>query len=133
MTQVERNHHGKTSEDGAACFTIDGRASRFTVQAFATGLLSALGHNPTIGVSDLAGEVRFDPEQEHAGGLTLFIKSSSLSVQNDVSDKDRREMEQLMNREFWRRPSSRRSLMRHPISSSRVWEEISSPLRSTEA
>ena len=99
MTQVERNHHGKTSEDGAACFTIDGRASRFTVQAFATGLLSAMGHNPTIGVRDLAGEVRFDPEQEHAGGLKLFIKSSSLSVQNDVSDKDRREMEQLMNRE----------------------------------
>ena len=92
MTQAERNHQGETSKDGAACFTIDGRASRFTVQAFATGLLSAMGHNPTIGVRDLAGEVRFDPEQEHAGGLKLLIKSSSLSVQNDVSDKDRREM-----------------------------------------
>lgn len=99
MTQVERNHRGETSEDRASCFTVDGRASRFTVQAFATGLLSAMGHHPTIGVRDLAGEVKFEPEQEHAGGLRLSIKSSSLSVQNDVSDKDRREMERLMNQE----------------------------------
>lgn len=98
MTQVERDHQGETSA-GAAIFAIDGRASRFTVQAFATGLLAAMGHNPVIGVRDLTGGVAFDSERARAGGFKLSIKSSSLSVQNDVSDKDRREMERLMNRE----------------------------------
>ena len=99
MTEVERDHQGDTSETGAAIFAIDGRASRFTVQAFATGLLSAMGHNPVVGIRDLAGEVTFEPERERASGFKLSIKSSSLSVQNDVSDKDRREMERLMNNE----------------------------------
>lgn len=27
-------------------YVIDGRASRFNVSAFATGLLAAMGHNP---------------------------------------------------------------------------------------
>ena len=58
-----------------------------------------MGHNPTIGVRDLSGQFTFDPEQLHASRFKLSIKSSSLSVQNDVSDKDRREMERLMNQE----------------------------------
>lgn len=121
MTQAERNHQGETSKGGAALFTIDGRASRLTAQAFATGLLSAMGHNPTIGVRDLAGEVRFDPERGHAGGMKLSIKSSSLSVQNDVSDKDRREMERLMNQEVLETAKfPEESHTRHPIFPSRV-------------
>ena len=38
-------------------YVIDGRSSRFTVRAFATGLLSAMGHNPTIGIRDFSGEM----------------------------------------------------------------------------
>ena len=38
-------------------FQIDPSASRFTVQAFATGLLSSFGHNPTIGMRDYDGEM----------------------------------------------------------------------------
>jgi len=99
MTQAERDHQGESSEAGAAIFAIDGRASRFTIQAFATGLLSAMGHNPVIGVRDLSGQVTFDPERKHARGFKLSIKSTSLSVENDVSAKDRSEMERLMNQE----------------------------------
>lgn len=80
-------------------YTVDGRSSRFTVRAFATGMLAAMGHNPTIGVRDLKGEVDFNPEQLRAGSFRLAIQASSLSVQDDISDKDRREIERIMNQD----------------------------------
>lgn len=80
-------------------FIIDGRSSRFTVRVFASGILAAMGHNPTIGVRDLQGEMSFDPEHLKAGAFRLAIKASSLGVQDDISDKDRREIERLMNQE----------------------------------
>ncbi len=40
----------------ADCYVIDSRASRFTVQAFATGMLARMGHNPTIGIRDFSGD-----------------------------------------------------------------------------
>ncbi len=43
-----------------ARYRLDPGQSRFTVQAFATGLLSFLGHSPTFAVRDFAGAVRFD-------------------------------------------------------------------------
>jgi polyisoprenoid-binding protein YceI len=80
-------------------YVIDGRASRFTVRAFATGLLAKMGHNPTIGIRDLSGELTFDPEKLEAASFRIVIKSASLSVQDDISTKDLREMERLMNQE----------------------------------
>ena len=56
-----------------------------------------MGHNPTIGIRDFSGEVRFLPDTLEGNGFHISIKSSSLSVQNDISDKDRREIERLMN------------------------------------
>jgi len=76
----------------AAGWVIDTRASRLTVRAFASGMLSALGHNPTFAVRDYRGEVRFDPESLK-GSLVLRIKPDSLTVTDNVSEKDRREME----------------------------------------
>ena len=43
-------------------FIIDKSVGRFTVQAFTTGLLSSFGHNPTIGIRDYEGVIRFTPE-----------------------------------------------------------------------
>ena len=40
-------------------YRLDPTQSRFTVQAFATGLLSMLGHNPTFAARDFRGEMRF--------------------------------------------------------------------------
>jgi polyisoprenoid-binding protein YceI len=80
-------------------YVIDGRASRFTVRAFATGLLARMGHNPTIGIRDLSGELTFNPDKLEAGSFRIVIKSASLSVQDDISSKDLREMERLMNQE----------------------------------
>lgn len=80
-------------------YVIDGRASRFSVRAFATGMLSAMGHNPTIGILDFCGDVTFNPENLEAGSLKIVVKASSLKVQDDISAKDLREMERLMNQE----------------------------------
>lgn len=80
-------------------FVIDARRSRFTVQAFAAGLLSAMGHNPTIGIRTFSGEVEFDPTALRAGAFRLTIQAASLEVLDDVSEKDRREMERVMNNE----------------------------------
>jgi polyisoprenoid-binding protein YceI len=80
-------------------YIIDGKASRFTVQAFATGLLARMGHNPTIGIRDFSGEMKFDPDKLEAGSFRLLVKTASLSVQDDIASKDLREMERLMNEE----------------------------------
>ncbi|MGA2594158.1 MAG: YceI family protein, partial [Bryobacteraceae bacterium] len=73
--------------------------SRFTVRAFAGGLLSGLGHNPVIGIRDFSGEARWDPAAPQQASLRLRIRAESLTVENDTSDKDRREMERAMQQE----------------------------------
>jgi polyisoprenoid-binding protein YceI len=88
-----------TPETGTDCYVIDGRSSRFTVRAFATGLLAAMGHNPTIGIRDFKGEMKFNPDKLEASSLKIIVQSSSLSVQDDISAKDHLEMEHLMNQE----------------------------------
>ncbi|MFZ0746010.1 MAG: YceI family protein [Terracidiphilus sp.] len=99
MTEVEKNHQEELTEIGEACYVIDGRASRFTVQVFASGLLAAMGHNPIIGIRDFSGQVTFDPDHLKGSAFKLVARSSSLTVQDDISDKDRREIERLMNQE----------------------------------
>lgn len=76
-----------------ARYLIDAGISRFTLRAFATGLLSALGHSPTIAISDFEGEIRLGADSLDGASLRLKIKADSLSVQDQISDKDRREME----------------------------------------
>ena len=87
----------ETMSTTAVHYVMDARASRFTVQASATGVLAAMGHNPTISIRDFRGEVNFSADSLEGSSFHLRIKNSSLDVQNDVSDKDRREIERLMN------------------------------------
>ncbi len=86
-----------TSRSSLLHYVIDARASRLTVQAFATGVLAAMGHNPKIGIRSFGGGVEFNPEMPEAGGFRLSMQSNSLSVLDDLSDKDRREIERMMN------------------------------------
>jgi len=69
------------------------------VLAVATGLLSAMGHNPTIGIRDFSGEVNFSPDALQGSGFRLTIKAASLAVEDDISDKDRREIERIMQQQ----------------------------------
>lgn len=80
-----------------AHYAIDSDMSRFTVRAFASGMLSALGHNPTIAIRDFSGEAEFVPDSLEKAALHLKIKPGSFAVTDNVSEKDRREMESAMN------------------------------------
>jgi polyisoprenoid-binding protein YceI len=84
-------------EIAVARYVLDRSASRFTVRAFASGMLSALGHNPTIAIRDFSGEAAFDPSAPEKASLRIEIRANSLEVTDDIKSSDRREMESVMN------------------------------------
>jgi polyisoprenoid-binding protein YceI len=84
---------------GVDHYTIDAAMSRFTVRAFASGLLSSAGHNPTIAIRDFSGEAEFAPDALDKSALHLKIDAGSLAVADNISDKDRREIERTMQQE----------------------------------
>ena len=77
-------------------YIINPMISRFTVKASATGLLSAFGHSPTILIRDLKGEIGFNPQAMEHSSLHLIVRADSLTVADNVNDKDRREIESQM-------------------------------------
>lgn len=74
-------------------YVINPAVSRFTVKVFASGLLSAFGHSPTIAIRDMQGEIEFNPLAVEQSSLRLVVRADSLSVADSVNDKDRREIE----------------------------------------
>jgi polyisoprenoid-binding protein YceI len=82
----------------ATRYTLDPRQSRFTVQAFATGLLSAFGHSPTFAVKGFSGWVRFDGNEAKDMVLELTVEASSLDLVDQVKPADRAEIMERMNR-----------------------------------
>lgn len=80
-------------------YVTETKGSSFTVRAFATGLLSAFGHSPTIAIHDFEGEVCLKPDQLEQSSLRLVIHSASLTVIDEISDKDRKEINRAMHEE----------------------------------
>jgi polyisoprenoid-binding protein YceI len=80
-----------------AHYILDKDASRFTARVFATGMLSALGHSPTIAIRNFAGEAEYDPAAPEKASLKVRIRADSLQVTDDISSKDRNEIEKTMN------------------------------------
>lgn len=80
-------------------YSIDPRASQFTVQAFASGLISAVAHSPKIAIRDWKADVGFDPDSLKNAKLKAVVKSSSLEVLDELRDSDRREIHRVMNNE----------------------------------
>ena len=78
-------------------YVVEPRISRFQVQAFAAGLLSALGHNPVFAVRGLVGDMSFCEGSLEEASLILRVDSSSLHLVDDVSERDRREIERNMH------------------------------------
>jgi polyisoprenoid-binding protein YceI len=78
-------------------YQIDPGASRFMVRAFAGGMLSGMGHNPTFLARDIGGQVSFDADNPGAASVRFRIGSASLSLVDSVSDRDRREIERVTN------------------------------------
>jgi polyisoprenoid-binding protein YceI len=85
-----------TAEAVRLHYILDARASRFQVRAFAGGLLSGFGHNPTIAIPDFSGEALVSAAGLSDASVQLRITANSLSVTGDMTDKDRREIERVM-------------------------------------
>jgi len=84
-----------SAEAGRAVYTADPRVSRFTVRAFAGGLLSAFAHNPTFAVRRFTSSVGFDPSAS-IYSLAIAVEAASLQLTDEVSESDRREIERIM-------------------------------------
>lgn len=81
-------------------YIADTKSSQFTAQVFAGGLLSAFGHSPTIAIRDFAAEAEVNLEEIEKSSLKATIHAARLAVKNDISDKDRREIERTMHEEI---------------------------------
>jgi polyisoprenoid-binding protein YceI len=81
---------------GLAHFAIDARASLFTVQAFAAGIVAVVAHSPKFAIREMVGEMEFVPETMEKASLQLTIVVGSLEIMDEVSAMDRREIERVM-------------------------------------
>lgn len=80
-------------------YVIDTRASQFTVQAFASGLISAIAHSPKIAIRDWKGVVQMTCATLERASLQVRVNATSLEVLDELRDDDRREIHRVMNRE----------------------------------
>ena len=85
-----------SSQDSTLIYSIDAGMSRFTIKAFATGLLSGFGHDPTLVVRAFSGDAKFSADALDDASLQMSIRADSLTVGDDVSQKDRQEIETRM-------------------------------------
>lgn len=88
-----------TAKTSVLYYVVDARLSRFTVQAFAGGFLSAFAHSPKFAIRSISSDVWLDPDDLAAGGLRMEIRADSIQLLDEVSDKDRREIERVMREE----------------------------------
>jgi polyisoprenoid-binding protein YceI len=77
-------------------FALDTNAGRFTVQAFATGVLSTFGHNPKIAIRDYDGEIQFVPDTYENAIVRLTVRTSAMDVLDEMGGDDRKKLEQMM-------------------------------------
>jgi polyisoprenoid-binding protein YceI len=74
--------------------------SRFTVQAFAGGLLSMLAHCPIFSLGDFDGDLRLDSSNPDNARLMMLVRADSLKLVDPISAAERREIEERMLREI---------------------------------
>jgi polyisoprenoid-binding protein YceI len=77
-------------------FAVDAKASLFTVQAFASGMVSVIAHSPKFAIRDFAGKMEFVPNGMQKASVHLTINVGSLEIMDEVSTSDRREIERVM-------------------------------------
>jgi polyisoprenoid-binding protein YceI len=81
-------------------YAIDRAASRFTVRATATGLLSPFGHSPTIAIRDYDGAVQFIPGTYEKAFVQVTVKPETMEPVDEMKREDREKMTQLMRHEM---------------------------------
>jgi polyisoprenoid-binding protein YceI len=85
-------------QQAALRYRLDSAMSMFRVKAFSVGVLSAFGHSPLIAIRDFEGETQFVANGTALTDVYLQVKvnASSLEVVDDISEKDRREIQRQM-------------------------------------
>ena len=87
------------TENSGLRYKIDAARSSFTAQAFAEGMLSFMGHNPTFAVRKYGGEIQLAPDNTAVESMLLIAQAASLSLMDKVSEKDAAEIENTMRAE----------------------------------
>jgi polyisoprenoid-binding protein YceI len=87
------------TKEGTVCYLTDTRASQFTVQAFASGLISVVAHSPKVAIRDWKAEMHFTPGSLREASLKLRAKTSSLEVLDELRDSDFRQLQNVMHNE----------------------------------
>lgn len=86
-------------EGATVDYKVVSKGSNFVVRAYAAGLLSAFGHNPTIAIPDFEGTIVLNPDAVEQSSLRLVIQSASLAVSDDISKADRDDINHRMHNE----------------------------------
>src|SRR3954465_5774965 len=80
-------------------YRLDNKTSRFTVKAFATGLLSFAAHSPTFLATDVQGTIDVEADDLSRMKVEVTVNADSLEIIDHVSAADQREIEGRMRRE----------------------------------
>ena len=80
---------------GSRPLTIGAGTSRLLVKTFAGGPLAAFGHDLVFAAPIHKGEITFDAEKL-TGSVNLRIRTDTIALQGDKSEKDRREIERTL-------------------------------------
>ncbi len=86
-----------TPQRETVLYAIDPKASQFTVQAFASGLVSAVAHSPKIAIREWSGDVSFVPDTVSNAKMKVLIRTSTFEVLDELRETDRRELHRIMN------------------------------------
>jgi polyisoprenoid-binding protein YceI len=100
MTREQANPSPQqTTAEVRACYRMDPAHSRFTVQGFAAGMLSFLGHSPTFAVRYFKGMLCWQPDTSAEARLEVTVRADSLVLVDNVRPADRAEIEGRMRGE----------------------------------
>jgi polyisoprenoid-binding protein YceI len=80
-------------------YQIDPAMSRLTIKVLATGMFSAIGHNPTIAVRDYSGEAGFVPGTLDEAYIRFTARPDTFEVTDDLGQSDKNEIEQRMKQD----------------------------------
>jgi polyisoprenoid-binding protein YceI len=76
-------------------YSLTTERSRFTVQAFASGILSGFVHNPIFSIRRFTGLVRFTPDAPDLS-CEINVQANSLTLTGSVKEEDRQDIERRM-------------------------------------
>jgi len=84
---------------GPVRWVVDTRASQFTVQAFASGLIAVVAHSPKIAIREWTGEILMTGDKLDGSLLKVRIDAAHLEVLDELREADRREIHRVMNQD----------------------------------